>query len=167
MSNKFIKNKVKRKFFFSLDAIFGTVSIIFSIGVSIIFILMASIREFSSLENTFFQIFITALAVGGSFLWGRKISQIYSNKTIKGYARPAFRRASFLFFSLIRLNNNIKEEIQTNKNQNSLEKFQASVIEQIYISLDALEDWRDIIPEDVKEIEQSMEKRRKSLEEGV
>ena len=73
-------------------------------------------------------------------------------EVIKPHARSAFRRVTALYQSLYRLSNRI-EELNRENPDNRLELIQALVHEQIATGQDAMEDWRDIVPEDVEEIE--------------
>jgi hypothetical protein len=52
------------------------------------------------------------------------------------------------------------KESEFSKENDVLRTIQAIVIEQIATADDALEDWRDIIPEDVKEVEKRMSEKR-------
>ena len=50
-------------------------------------------------------------------------------------------------------------------NDRELEMIQARINEQIFIMADAMEDWRDIVPEEVKEIERRQRMRSEGLED--
>ena len=59
------------------------------------------------------------------------------------------------------------EEYRSNipiETDRGLEVIQAIVYEQLATQVDALEDWRDIVPEDVEEIESRFEAGRRELE---
>jgi hypothetical protein len=81
---------------------------------------------------------------------------------IKPHARSAFRRIFSLYHSLSRMAVSISKvkESEFSKENDVLRTIQAIVIEQIATADDALEDWRDIIPEDVKEVEKRMSEKR-------
>ena len=71
---------------------------------------------------------------------------------ISPHARSAFRRVTALYNSLYRLSTRI-ERLNSDKPDNRLDLIQALVDEQIATGQDAIEDWRDIVPEEVEEIE--------------
>jgi len=165
----FIKHKTgkeRKKSVFSFGLIGGIVLIIFSIGITIFFLITAGKRDLSSLENTLLQIFILATSLSGSYIFGKKSSQASAIEVIKPHARSAFRRVSSLYSSLLRLAKTFDEEIRISVDSSLLKRFRAIIIEQIYTTIDALEDWRDIVPEDVEEIEQRF-KENKSNERGI
>ena len=72
---------------------------------------------------------------------------------IRPHARSAFRRVLALYSSLARLSIRI-EEMKVEGATRQLEIVQALVDEQIRTGQDAMEDWRDIIPKEVEQIEQ-------------
>lgn len=133
--------------------------IVCSLVLAGFFIYTASKREISSLENVFFQIFILATSLSGSYLLGKKISEASAFEAIKPYARSAFRRVLSLYYGLSRLAKDVGHEIRIKNNNSLLEKFQATIEEQLYTADDALEDWRDIVPEDVEEIQQRVKEK--------
>ena len=71
---------------------------------------------------------------------------------VRTHARPAFRRVTALYDSLFRLSIQI-EELKGEDPDHRLNLIQALVNEHIRTGKDAMEDWRDIVPEDVAEIE--------------
>lgn len=92
---------------------------------------------------------------------GRAAAMDAAQETMRLHARPAFRTALILYESLSRLSLQIhasNEERQDSR----LETVESIVNEQIEIGRSALEDWRDIVPEDVAEIESRWSKRRNS-----
>ena len=71
---------------------------------------------------------------------------------IRPHARAAFRRVTALYQSLYRLSIRI-EQLKDEKPDNRLDLIQVLVDEQIATGQDAMEDWRDIVPEEVEQIE--------------
>lgn len=140
----------------------GFVLVAACIVVSALFVVISSIRNLTALENTLLQVFSIALGLAGSFIVGKEGSKQDAVDMIKPHARSAFRRILSLYTSLSRLAAEIefqKERLSTNKAaQNSLDKLQSIVIEQIGTADDAIEDWRDIIPEDIDKIRLTKER---------
>ena len=85
---------------------------------------------------------------------GRQSAREAAREIIKPHARSAFRRLLSLYQSLSR----VATTIESSQSDESPEypviiaKIEAIVVEQLNTADDALEDWRDIVPEDVKEL---------------
>ena len=75
------------------------------------------------------------------------------------HTRPAFRRVLDLYISLGRLSDRVRE-YNAEKPDNRLDVIDAIVGEQLGTMDSALEDWRDIVPEDVEEITERMARTR-------
>ena len=84
-----------------------------------------------------------------------------ARETVRLHARPAFRTVLILYESLSRLSLEIHRSNEDNPDVR-LEGIESVVNEQIEIGRSALEDWRDIVPEDVEEIERRWSQRRNS-----
>ena len=79
---------------------------------------------------------------------------------IKPHARKAFRRLVSLYRSLSRAANAIESAQDSESPENhrlTLAKLNAIVTEQLDTADDALEDWNDIVPEDVEELKQKLQ----------
>ena len=83
-----------------------------------------------------------------------------AEEIIKPHARSAFRRLLSLYLSLQRA----AAEIQSSQSSESHEDYQvalakldAIVTEQLATADDALDDWNDIVPEDVEELKQKLQ----------
>ena len=114
----------------------------------------------TDLENVLLQIIFLAIGCSVSFFVGKKSVEKAAKEIIKPHARSAFRRLVSLYESLSRAST----EIQSLDNSESLEdyrvafaKLDAIVTEQLTTADDALEDWRDVVPEDVEELKQKLE----------
>ena len=125
--------------------------LIFVVGM-VAFVVLSSTREFSTVENTLFQTLIAATGLLGSFIFGRTSARDAARELIRPHARAAFRRVTALYNSLYRLSEKI-EELKTGDDDHKLVLIQSLVNEQIATGQDAIEDWRDIVPEEVQEIE--------------
>ena len=125
---------------------------------------IASGRALTELEGTLLQAFALLFGLVGSFLFGRQSTRDAAKEIIKPHARSAFRRLISLYESLSRAALEI-EYSKNNKDNNyekvALAKLEAIVIEQLATADDALEDWRDIVPEDVAELTKRLVTTRK------
>ena len=128
--------------------------IIISLGVAGLFAYVATTRTLTNLESIFLQSFSLLAGLGGSFIFGRQSAREAAREIIKPHARSAFRRLLSLYQSLSR----VATTIESSQSDESPEypviiaKIEAIVVEQLTTADDALEDWRDIVPEDVKEL---------------
>jgi len=131
--------------------------------MSILFILISTSRQLTALENILWQILILLIGLWGTFVLGQKSARENAQELIKPHARSAFRRLLSLYQSLGRVATEI-ENFQSNKVDNHeivLAKLQAIVVEQITTADDALADWEDIIPKEIQELRQKLDRDRR------
>ena len=105
----------------------------------------------SAVELALWQTLSLFLGLFGSYLFGRHSSHQAARKALRPYERTAFRRVLDLYGSLERLLTRIGHYNEQSPDQR-LEIIHAIVAEQLETGNFALEDWRDIISEDVDEI---------------
>lgn len=120
---------------------------------------IAATRDLSGLENVLLQIISLAIGIGVSFYVGRQSAQTAAKELIKPHARSAFRRLVSLYRSLQRAATTIEAAQgleNADEHEVTLAKLEVIVSAQLATADDALEDWRDIVPEDVKEIHQKL-----------
>jgi hypothetical protein len=139
-----------------MDKRAGITFVIGSILVAAIFVLVAANRTLTPLENVLLQVFSLGLGLIGSYILGRESARAAAREMVKPHARSAFRRLLSLYRSLSRLAYAIQTARSSgNSDTNNfyiLDKLEGIVVEQIATADDALEDWRDIVPEDVEEL---------------
>lgn len=124
---------------------------------AIAFVILNFFRSASPVEDTLFQVLISGIGLLGSYIFGRNSARAAALEVIKPHARAAFRRVLALYNSLYRLSEKI-EELKQERPDHRLELIQALVNEHIATGKDAPEDWRDIVPEEVEEIERRNER---------
>ena len=140
-----------------LERIGPALLLLFSIGISIILAYTATQRTLSGLESTLWQIFVFAGGLAGSFIFGRQSARETAREMIKPHARSAFRRLLSLYQSLSRAATTIESAQISDSHENdqvALARLEEIISEQLSTADDALEDWRDIVPEDVEELKQ-------------
>jgi hypothetical protein len=127
-----------------------------SVLVSGLYLIVASQRELTSLEGTLLQFVTLAMGTLGSYALGRESTKEAAKEVIKPHARSAFRRLLSLYESLSRLAFAIQQSklacAENTKEYFVLDKLDAVVNEQISTADDALEDWKDIIPEELEKL---------------
>ena len=103
------------------------------------------------------QIIFLSIGCSVSFFVGKKSVERAAKEVIKPHARSAFRRLLSLYHSLSRAATAIELAQISDSQENyqvALARLEEIVTEQLSTADDALEDWRDIVPEDVEELEQ-------------
>ena len=152
------KKEVVKKEFLSIRlswlvmVLAGAVCIAFFVMVVII----SSRRILSELEAVFFQLVILVTSAVISYVLSLKSATVTARDMVKAHVRPAFRRVVNLYSSLSRLAIRI-EDVKRNPDlakEHVLDVIDAVVREQIPTGADMLDDWRDILPEDVKDLEE-------------
>ena len=124
---------------------------VFSVA-AIAFVLLNFFRNMSPVENALFQVLISVSGLLGTYIFGRNSMRAGALDVIRPHARAAFRRVLALYSSLYRLSEKI-EELKHEGSDHRLDLIQALVNEHIATGQDAMEDWRDIVPEAVEGIE--------------
>ena len=127
------------------------------------FAYVATTRPLTDLESVFLQVFSALTGFIGTFMIGRKSARNAAIEVIKPHARSAFRRLLSQYQSLHRMAT-IIESAQSSEmpdqDKQVLARLGEIAIAQISTADDALADWEDIVPEDVKELRQALSSRR-------
>ena len=126
-----------------------------AVAVSTTSVILPSIREATPLELALLQAASLALGLVGSYVVGKQSARDAAAKLIQPHARSAFRRLLSLYGSLSRLGQAVAgyRAVPPQSAGRSLEVVEAIIAEQIAAAGDALEDWRDVVPSDVAELE--------------
>ena len=143
-----------------LERIGPTLLILFSIGISIFLAYTATQRTLTGLESTLWQIFAFAGGLAGSFIFGRQSAREAAREIIKPHARSAFRRLRALYDNLSRAANVIELGQVSDSQENyqvTLARLEEIVAAQLITADDALEDWNDIVPEEVEELKHKLQ----------
>lgn len=117
-------------------------------------------RDLTGLESCLLQIISLTAGLVGSYIFSRQSAQKAAREMIKPHARSAFRRLLSLYESLSRVATEIRSSDYSKSPENyqvTLAKLDAIVTEQLTTADDALEDWNDIVPEDVEELKQRLQ----------
>ena len=137
-----------------------TPKIILLISLSILLVLFSLVhitttRPLTDLENVLLQIIFLAIGSGISFFTGHRSAQ----ETAKPHARSAFRRLLSLYHGLSRAATAI-ESSQSSESDDDyqvlLARLEEIVAYQLITADDALDDWNDIVSEDVEELKQKL-----------
>ena len=136
--------------------------IIMSVAGFSTFAYVATTRPLTDLESVFLQVFSASTGFIGTFMIGRQSAKNVATEIIKPHARSAFRRLLSLYQSLHRMATIIESSRRSkvaDYNQ-VVARLDEIALAQISTADDALADWEDIVPEDVKELRQVLSSRR-------
>jgi hypothetical protein len=109
----------------------------------------------------------TALLQAGTLIAGVAAAYIFAKDSVRRaatelvrpHARSAFRRQRGLYQGLGRLIDEIDTQLSSKNDGEGLKIIRAMIIEQLGMSGDALEDWRDLVPDEVEKLELKQENR--------
>ena len=121
----------------------------------IILVVIAATRDLSGLESVLLQIILLAIGSGISLFAGHRLAQ----QAAKPHARSAFRRLLSLYHGLSRAATAIESSQSSEPDgdyQVLLARLEEIVAYQLMTADDALEDWNDLVPEDVEELKQEL-----------
>jgi hypothetical protein len=138
-----------------------------AIIVSALAIVTAVVRRLTILELTLFQVISLSLGLAGSYVFGKYSAHEAARDVIRPHARSAFRRVLSLYAALQRYAVAVEERgailtqiswdyggsVPMQHIDAALALLSAQVIEQIGTAGDAMEDWRDLVPDEVERIE--------------
>jgi hypothetical protein len=127
---------------------------VLGIGVAGFYVFISSTRSLTPLESVLLQLMSLAFSLVGSFLLGRRFTKGIPS------ARSAFRRLQALYHGL----SIIAAAIESSRTSESIEEYrnvmsllEGLVCSQLVTADDALEDWKDIVPEDVADLQQCLD----------
>ena len=128
-----------------------------SLTVGVVLVTLS--RPFTPFEASFLQILILAISLFGSYAFAKRSAGAAAQELFRPHARSAFRRVLRIYANLSRLAIIIEDRRQQTSisNAKDLDLIHAVIEQQIPTIGDAIEDWRDIVPEDVKDIEKRLE----------
>ena len=146
-----------------------------AISISVAMILVATHRRLTAVEGVLFQAIALVLGVLASYIFARQSVRAAAAESVRQHARSAFRRVLSLYEGLRRFGIQIEARrrflhgiarqnrglVPTEHVDAALDLLRAQVTEQIGTANDAAEDWRDLVPDEVAEVE-----RRAEIAEG-
>jgi hypothetical protein len=114
----------------------------------------------NTLATALLQAFTFILTLLGAYIFAKPAAESAAQDLIRVHARSAFRRQTGLYMGLGRLTDEIDSQIageDDERVQLRLKVLRAMIVEQVGMSGDALADWRDLVPDEVAELEHSTE----------
>ena len=148
-----------------MKSVWYWVLVIASVAGLITFAYMTTTRQLTDLESVLLQFFFAAIGYLGTFLAGRESARNAAKDVLKPYARSAFRRLTSLYRSYQQMASIIEASRDSRtiaEHQLAMARLEGIVLGQIGTADAAMEDWRDIVPEDVEELYRSARRREKN-----
>lgn len=150
----------------------GPLVLIAAVLVAVFKIWEAGQRTLSQTDLALFDALTLVLSVVGSVTIGGELQERHARQLIGPHGRSAFRRAASLYTALSRFRHQIGKErevlaaaadedgrVATAMVDMALDVFETQVGEQVQAANDAMEDWRDVIPEYIAAMERELEGR--------
>ena len=151
-----------------LERIGPALLLIFSIGVSIILAYTATQRTLTGLESILWQIFVFAAGLAGSFIFGRQSARETAREILKPHARNAARYLISLYKSVTRAAAVIvpSRNFESHENYHVIRAYLIGIFgEQMATADDALENWSDLLGEELEDLIQKLRERAMTPEE--
>lgn len=139
----------------SIEAIVATGLIVIAIMIMILVAYTSTVRTLTGIEVSILQIVALLASLGGSYIFGHRASKESIKEKIGMQARSAFRRLMSLYASISSVAIFIESEEDID-DSSKLKVIKAIVDGQINTADDALEDWRDLVPESVEEMKEKL-----------
>lgn len=136
--------------------------IIISLGMMITIIVVAIRRPLSEVEAIAMQAFSLLAALGGSYLFSRQGAENSAKKMFVPHARSALRRIVSLYGGISHVAQLVdsKDGDRIKDDNSRLLAIRTIVYGLIRTANDALEDWREVVPEAVDEVEKNIPENR-------
>lgn len=133
--------------------------------------LAGSARDPSRTEVALVEILSLAIAVLLAFLFGYAYSASAATSKLRAQGRASFRRLQNLFAAIQALGTSLASErasleeisassgdaVPSREMTRTLEVFELHYLYQVRTATDVMEDWRDIVPEEVDDLERRSE----------
>jgi hypothetical protein len=132
--------------------------IIASVILAVVTVVVGVHRPSNALATGLLQAFTVILTTIAAYTFARPAADSAAQELIKTHARSAFRRQKGLYMGLGRLIDEIDLQVVGTDDEMSqlrLKILRAMIVEQAGTSGDALDDWRDLVPEEVALLEEA------------
>ena len=133
--------------------------VLVSLGIAGFFGYVATTRKLTNLEGFIWQFLSLFIGLIGSFLFGRQSAKEAAREIIRPHARSAFRRLLSLYGGIsqvARILDSSEQAESLDDYKLLLARLEGNVFWQLATADNALEDWRDIVPEDIDELYQEI-----------
>ena len=127
-------------------------------------------RDFTSLENLLLQIISLTTGLVGSYIFGRQSAREAAKEVLKPHARNAARHLISLYKSVSRARAaaaiGLPQRVESHENYYIIRGYLIAIFtEQLATADDALENWRDILEEELEDLIQKLQEDNVTPEE--
>lgn len=136
----------------------GVLVLLVGAALAVITVMVAIHTPPNALASGLLQAFTFIVALIGAYIFAKPVAEAAAKEVIRAHVRSAFRRQIGLYRGLGRLIDEIDSQTAEAVDDNAklrLKILRAMIVEQAGMSDDALSDWRDLVPEEVAQLEQS------------
>ncbi len=139
-----------------------------ALGISVFVVYMTTQRTLSPVEGILWQVFVLTTGLAGSFIFGRQSARDAAREILKPHARNAARYLISLYKSVSRAAGAIgsSRNFESNENYYIIRAYLIGIFgEQMATADDALENWRDILGEELEDLIQKLREGAMTSEE--
>lgn len=112
-------------------------------------------RQLTALENILLWELALLAGLLGSYAFGKQSAEEAAREMLRPAAKSAFRRVLTLNASLARLATTLSEDSGVDS-QVRITVAAATLREQVATTIDSMEDWRDLVPDEVAQVERKI-----------
>ena len=154
-NSRMLDNRLIRWFQHHASFLLASALVIIALVLAGVLVYTTSDRELTPLEGVLFQLVILGGGLTGSYLFGHIFANRTAGDQFRPYAKSAFRRVLNLYISLSELRGTVNDHFTNDESDcdTVLRVVLATVTEQVRTGYDTLEDWRDIIPDEINEVQ--------------
>ena len=152
----------------NLNWVLAGLLVLVALGISVLVVYTTTTRTLTAVESTIWQVFILTAGLAGSFIFGRQSAQEAAREVLKPHARNAVRHLISLFKSISRAGAVIdsSRKFESYQDYHVIRAYFIGVItEQLATADDALENWRDILKEELEDLIKKLQEERITPEE--
>ncbi len=138
-------------------------SLIFiALAVSALVVYISTTRALTAVESIIWQVFALTAGLAGSFIFGRQSAREAAKEILKPHARGAARYLVSLYKSISRARSvaavELPQGFESYQHYSVIRAYLTAIFtEQLATADDALENWRDILEEEVEDLIQKLQ----------
>lgn len=143
----------------------GSALIVVAVMLGVTTVYVGTLRQPNTLAAALLQAITFVFSIVGAYFFATASARAAAEEMVRPHARSAFRRLRNLYEGLGRLLAEVSAQIaiqDDDKARLSLQILKSMVVEQASTADDALEDWRDLVPDEVERIEAEVNARLES-----
>ena len=146
----------------NLNWVLAALLIFVALAVSAIVVYISTTRALTAEESIIWQVFALTAGLAGSFIFGRQSAREAAKEILKPHARGAARYLVSLYKSISRARSvaavELPQGFESYQHYSVIRAYLIAIFtEQLATADDALENWRDILEEEVEDLIQKLQ----------